>query len=133
MSDVVSSGRRRAAAAAAFGPGFLPFVARGFVLVNSAAEANRFAGDMLCGVTRDTLLLLLLFVLIFDDVATDDDNAIGGRPKRTLGVASSQSRDRRGLPTLPFRTGAVAPVAFAAELLINFCQSCSHTKLPASM
>lgn len=52
----------------------------------------------------------------------------GGRPKRG---ATSQSRDRLGLPTFPLRTGGVA--LFTVDVFINLCQSCSHTKVPFIM
>ena len=75
------------------------------------------------------LLLLALFVLL---PASDE---IGGRPTRpgvVGGATSSQSLDRLGLPTFPLRIGGVAPVPVPDDLT-SFCQSCSQTKLPASM
>lgn len=42
---------------------------------------------------------------------------------------SFQSRDLRGLPTFPLRSGGAA----GGVVLLNLFQSCSHTKLPAFM
>lgn len=87
---------------------------------------------MLPGLVLLALFVMLLLLLLLLLPANDD---IGGRPTRPAvvgGATSSQSRDLRGRPTLPFRIGGVAPVP-VPEVLTSFCQSCSHTKLPANM
>lgn len=141
-------------AAKAAAVGLRPFVVRGYLtlvmvgamsMAAAAAAADPPRGEVAAllvieaavrrwGGSMDINLVLLLLWLT-KEAAADE---MGGRPTRppvlaVVAATSSQSRDRRGLPTLPLRMGGVAPVPVAPDVLISFCQSCSHTRLPASM